>query len=377
MAPPRVIVAPDKFKGSCTAREAVDAIVLGLRDAWGDAATYAAIPLADGGDGTVTAFLDGGAVPQHVRVVDALGTPVDVTYARSGPSAILEMAAASGLALLGQNLAPRRATTYGTGLLIADALAGGATRIVLGIGGSATTDGGAVARAALGVRFLDANGAVLEPAPAALAALASIDASGLDPRLANVSLEIACDVDNPLLGPTGAAAVYAPQKGATPADVAFLEGVLARLADVARRASGRDLRAMPGAGAAGGLGWGLATFAGARLAGGFDIVAKLQGLEDALRGAALCITGEGRIDRQSLDGKVVAGVAYLAAAAGVRVIAIGGSVDPLVVPDLLARGVTCIALIEDPAERERAMCEAPAFIRAAVARWARAQPVPV
>jgi glycerate kinase len=377
MAPPRVIVAPDKFKGSCTAREAVDAIVLGLRDAWGDAATYAAIPLADGGDGTVTAFLDGGAVPQHVRVVDALGTPVDVTYARSGPSAILEMAAASGLALLGQNLAPRRATTYGTGLLIADALAGGATRIVLGIGGSATTDGGAGALAALGVRFLDANGAVLEPAPAALAALASIDASGLDPRLANVSLEIACDVDNPLLGPTGAAAVYAPQKGATPADVAFLEGVLARLADVARRASGRDLRAMPGAGAAGGLGWGLATFAGARLAGGFDIVAKLQGLEDALRGAALCITGEGRIDRQSLDGKVVAGVAYLAAAAGVRVIAIGGSVDPLVVPDLLARGVTCIALIEDPAERERAMREAPAFIRAAVARWARAQPVPV
>jgi glycerate kinase len=287
------------------------------------------------------------------------------------------MAAASGLALLGQNLAPRRATTYGTGLLIADALAGGATRIVLGIGGSATTDGGAGALAALGVRFLDANGAVLEPAPAALAALASIDASGLDPRLANVSLEIACDVDNPLLGPTGAAAVYAPQKGATPADVAFLEGVLARLADVARRASGRDLRAMPGAGAAGGLGWGLATFAGARLAGGFDIVAKLQGLEDALRGAALCITGEGRIDRQSLDGKVVAGVAYLAAAAGVRVIAIGGSVDPLVVPDLLARGVTCIALIEDPAERERARREAPAFIRAAVARWARAQPVPV
>jgi glycerate kinase len=377
MAPPRVVVAPDKFKGSCTAREAADAMVLGLRDAWGDAATYAAIPLADGGDGTVTAFLDGGAVPQHVRVVDPLGAPVDVTYARSGPSAILEMAAASGLALLGQNLAPRRATTYGTGLLIADALAGGATRIVLGIGGSATTDGGAGALAALGVRFLDANGAVLEPAPAALAALASIDASGLDPRLAKVSLEIACDVDNPLLGPTGAAAVYAPQKGATPADVAFLEGVLARLADVARGASGRDLRAMPGAGAAGGLGWGLATFAGARLAGGFDIVAKLQGLEDALRGAALCITGEGRIDRQSLDGKVVAGVAHLAAAAGVRVIAIGGSVDPLVVPDLLARGVTCIALIEDPAERERAMREAPAFIRAAAARWARAQPAPV
>jgi glycerate 2-kinase len=377
MATPRVIVAPDKFKGSCTAREAADAIVLGLRDAWGDAARYEVIPLADGGDGTVAAFLDGGATPQAVRVVDALGAPVYATYARSGPAAILEMAAASGLTLLGTNLAPRRATTFGTGLLIADALAHGATRIVLGIGGSATTDGGAGALAALGVRFLDASGAVLEPAPAALAALATIDASGLDPRLAQIALEVACDVDNPLLGPAGAAAVYGPQKGATPADLAFLEAGLQRLADVAAAATGRDLRAMPGAGAAGGLGWGLATFAGARLAPGFEIVSKLQGLDATLRGAALCVTGEGRIDRQSLAGKVVAGVAGLAAPAGVRVIAIGGSVDPLVVPDLLARGVTCVALIDDPAERERAMREAPAFIRAAASRWARTAPVPI
>jgi glycerate kinase len=377
MAAPRVVVAPDKFKGSCTAREAADAIVLGLRDAWGDAASYAVIPLADGGDGTVAAFLDGGATPQHVRVVDALGAPVEVAYARAGPAAILEMAAASGLALLGANLAPRRATTFGTGLLIADALAHGATRIVLGIGGSATTDGGAGALAALGVRFLDASGALLEPAPEALVALASIDVSGLDPRLAHTALEIACDVDNPLLGPAGAAAVYGPQKGATPADVAFLEGVLARLADIAAKTTGRDRRALPGAGAAGGLGWALATFAGARLARGFDIVAGLQGLEAALRGAALCITGEGRIDRQSLDGKVVSGVARLAAAAGVPVMAIGGSVDPLAVPALLARGVTCVALIDDPAEQARAMREAPPFIRAAAARWARLAPAPV
>ena len=351
--------------------------MLGLRDAWGEAPAYAVIPLADGGDGTVAAFLDGGATPQHVRVVDALGAPVDVSYARSGPSAILEMAAASGLALMGERRAPRLATTFGTGMLIADALAHGATRIVLGIGGSATTDGGAGALAALGVRFLDAAGTVLEPAPAALAALAAIDASRLDPRLADVSIEIACDVDNPLLGPAGAAVVYGPQKGAQPADVAFLEGVLARLADTATAATGRDLRAMPGAGAAGGLGWGLATFAGARLARGFDIVAKLQGLEAALRGAALCITGEGRIDRQSLDGKVLAGVAELAAAAGVEVIAIGGSVDPLAEPDLRARGVTCIALIDDLADRERAMRDAPAFIRATAARWARLRPAPV
>jgi glycerate 2-kinase len=374
---PRVVVAPDKFKGSCTAREAAEAIVLGLRDAWGDAAAYAVIPLADGGDGTVAAFLDAGASPQPVQVVDALGAPVDAVYARSGPTAILEMASASGLALMGKRRAPRLANTYGTGLLIADALTRGATRIVLGIGGSATTDGGAGALAALGVRFLDSGGAVLEPSPAALENLDAIDLSGLDPRLAQTSIEVACDVDNPLLGPHGAAAVYGPQKGAGPADVAFLDRVLARLADRAAAATGRDLRTMPGAGAAGGLGWGLATFAGARLDRGFDIVAQLQGLEPALRGAALCVTGEGRIDRQSLHGKVVAGVARLATAAGVEVVAVGGSVDPLAVADLRARGVSCIALIDDPAARERAMREAPAFIRAAAARWARLRPAPV
>jgi glycerate 2-kinase len=305
-------VAPDKFKGSCTAREAAAAIVLGLRDAWGDGPLATVIPLADGGEGTVAAFIDGGA-----------------------------------------------------------------TRVVLGIGGSATTDGGAGALSALGVRFLDAAGAALEPTPAALAALASIDASGIEPRLAGASIEIAADVDNPLLGPNGAAAVYGPQKGATPDDIAFLDTVLTRLADLASAATGRDLRDLPGAGAAGGLGWGLATFAGARLVGGFDVVAQLTGLAGALAGAALCITGEGRIDRQSLEGKVVAGVARLAAAAGVEVLAIGGSVDPLVEPDLRARGVGYIALIRNPAERERAMREAPAFIRAATARWARGRPVPI
>lgn len=370
-------MAPDKFKGSCTARDAADAIVLGLRDAWGDGLRATVIPLADGGDGTVAAFLASGATPQLVRTVDALGRPIEVTYARLGPAAILEMAAASGLAQLSAPAAPRSATTYGTGLMISDALARGATHIVLGIGGSATTDGGAGALAALGVRFLDAAGAELEPSPAALAGLASVDASGLDPRLAEASFEIACDVGNPLLGPNGAAAVYGPQKGAGREDVVFLDGVLARLADVATAATGGDLRSMPGAGAAGGLGWGLATFAGARLVRGFDIVAQLTGLAGALRGAALCVTGEGRIDRQSLDGKVVAGVAVLAAAAGVEVLAIGGSVDPLAEPDLRARGVTCIALIDDPAHRERAMREAPALIRARAARWARLRPAPV
>jgi glycerate kinase len=374
---PRVVVAPDKFKGSCTAREAADAIVLGLRDAWGDGFNATVIPLADGGDGTVAAFIEGGATPQHVRAVNANGGPVDVTYARLGSTAIIEMAAASGLAQLGTALAPRSATTFGTGQTIADALGWGARRIVLGIGGSATTDGGAGALAALGVRFLDDRGAVLDPSPAALARVAWVDVREIDPRLAGVALEIACDVDNPLLGPQGAAAVYGPQKGAGRDDVAFLDRVLKRLADVAVTASGRDLRAEPGAGAAGGLGWGLATFAGARLVRGFDVIAQLTGFAETLRGAALCVTGEGRIDAQSLAGKVVAGVASSAQAAGVEVLAIGGTVEAAAQRALRERGVTCIALVEDPADRERAMREAPASIRAAAAGWARRRPAPV
>lgn len=348
----------------------------GLRDAWGEGFDVTVLPLADGGEGTVAAFLDGGAQPQRARVADALGTPVEVTYCRSAGTAILEMAAASGLARLRPPLAPRRANTYGTGELIADALAHGAARVLLGIGGSATTDGGAGALAALGMRFLDRAGRPLEPTPEGLAGLAAIDAAGLDPRLAQTALEIACDVDNPLLGPAGAAAVYGPQKGAGADDVAFLEGVLERLADAAVRAGRPDLRDLPGAGAAGGLGWGLATFAGARLVRGFDVIAQLVGLPAALAGAALCVTGEGRIDLQSLEGKVVGGVAALAAAAGVPVLAVGGSVDAAAVAPLRARGVTCVALIGEEAERERAMRDALGFIRAAVAGWARGRPVP-
>jgi glycerate kinase len=342
-----------------------------LRDVWGDAPDYLVLPLADGGDGTVAAFLENGAQPVTARVTGALGTAVDATYARSGATAILEMATASGLALLGGRLDPRRASTFGTGELILHALDGGATHIVLGIGGSATTDGGAGALHALGVRFLDAGGSALAPVPEALAALAAIDAARLDPRLAATRIEVACDVDNVLLGPAGAAAVYGPQKGAMPADVAFLDGVLARIADAAMAATGRDLRGLPGAGAAGGLGWGLATFTGARLERGFTIVARLTGLAAALAGAAICFTGEGRIDLQSLAGKVVSGVAQAAAAANVPVVAVGGSVEPEAAAALLERGAECIALVTDAAERERAMRDAAVLIRAATARWAR------
>ncbi len=375
---PRVVVAPDKFKGSCTAREAAAAIVAGLRDAWDEAVDYDVVPMADGGDGTVAAFLESGAERCSARVHDALGMPVEATYARRGDTAILEMAAASGLAQLGERRAPRSASTYGTGELIAAALAGGARRIVLGIGGSATTDGGAGALAALGVRFLNAAGIALDPVPAALIELASIDVAGLDSRLAATRLEIACDVENPLLGPAGAAAVYGPQKGAAPPDVAFLEAALGRFAALAVAATGRDLRTLPGAGAAGGLGWGLATFAGAQLARGFDLVAGVQGLAGKLAGAAACATGEGRIDAQSLAGKVVGGVARLARGAGVaRVVAIGGSVDPAAEPALAASGVACVRLIPEGADPAAAMRDAAAFIRAAAADWARGRPAPV
>ncbi len=373
----RVVVAPDKFKGSLDAAAVAAALAAGLRDVVPDARCDL-IPMADGGDGTVDAFLASGASALTVCVHGPLGDPVDATYARDGATAIVEMAAASGLALLGGRLDARRATTYGTGELLRDALDGGATRIVLGIGGSATTDGGAGALAALGARFLDEAGDALDPTPEALARVARVDLSGLDARLRpsassgrpEVDLAIACDVDNPLLGPLGAAAVYGPQKGASSVDVAFLDRMLTRLADAMTAATGRDLRALPGAGAAGGLGWALASACGARLERGVALVAEVRGLADALRGAAWCFTGEGRIDEQTLRGKVVDGVAALARAASVPVVAFGGSVDSAVEEALRARGVHCVPIVPGPVTLDDAMRNAAANLRAAAARVA-------
>jgi glycerate kinase len=370
-ARPRIVIAPDSFKGSATARAVAAAIAAGLRDGWGDAAELIELPIADGGEGTVDVFLAAGARAQTGVVAGPLGERVEAVYALRAGRAVIEMAAASGLAPAG---APRRvwdATSFGTGELLRDALDRGATSIVLGIGGSATNDGGAGALAALGVRFRDAAGALLEPSPAGLRSLAAIDAGGLDSRLGAVRLAVACDVTNPLLGPSGATAVYGPQKGATAADVPALDAVLARFADVAAAATGRDLRERPGSGAAGGLGFGLATFAGAELAPGFPLVAEACGLRDALDGAAWCFTGEGRIDAQTLAGKVVDGVAALARAAGARTIAFGGNVDPAVEAELAARGVVCVPIVAGPLDLTTAMREAPALIRAAAARCAR------
>jgi len=347
------------------------AIADGLRSVWTDAEVRL-VPMADGGDGTVDAFVAAGAVPRTVRVRGPLGTPVDAVFARDGDRAIIEMAAASGLGLLADGARDaRRATTYGTGELIRDALDNGARAIVLGIGGSATTDGGAGALAALGVRFLDAHGSELSPDPQALQALARIDTAGLDARLRATPIAIACDVDNPLLGDHGAAAVYGPQKGAAPDDIRFLDAGLARLAERAAHATGRDARDLPGAGAAGGLGWALATFAGATLERGVLLIARVRGLADALDGASLCLTGEGRIDAQTLRGKVVDGVAAIARERGVPVIAFGGSVDPAAEAALAQRGVACLPIVAAPMSLEVAMRDAVPLVREAAARLAR------
>jgi len=364
----RIVVAPDKFKGSLDAAGVAAALAAGVRDVAPDAECVL-VPMADGGDGTVAAFLAGGASARRVRVHGPLGDAVEATYAREGATAVLEMAAASGLVLLRRRKRDaRRASTRGTGELVRDALDGGARTIVLGIGGSATTDGGAGALAALGVRYFDAAGAELDATPAALAGVARVDLGGLDPRLAGVDLAIACDVDNPLLGPHGAAAIYGPQKGATPADVAFLDGVLARLADAMTAATGHDVRNLAGAGAAGGLGWGLASACGARLESGVALVAQVRGLTGALRGADWCFTGEGRIDEQTLHGKVVDGVAGVARAAGVPIIAFGGSVDLGAEAALRARGVRCVPIVPGPVTLARAMRDAAPNLRAAAAR---------
>ncbi|GAC1558172.1 MAG: glycerate kinase [Vulcanimicrobiaceae bacterium] len=368
----RIVVAPDKFKGSLSALDVARAIERGLAHVVGDRFTIDVVPMADGGEGTVAAFAEGGARSVRRIVRGPLGTPVEATFARDGDVAIVEMASASGLALLATaDYAPRDASTYGTGELISAALDDGATRIVVGIGGSATNDGGAGMLAALGMRFIDARGAALAPGGAALRDLAAIDVRGLDPRLASIAIDVAADVDNPLCGPSGASAIFGPQMGASPRDVAELDAALERYADVAAAMLHRDVRDEPGAGAAGGLGFALSAFLGARLRPGVEIVAELRGLARALDGAAWCLTGEGRIDTQTLRGKTVAGVARIARRYDVPVIAIAGSLDAAAEDALFASGVTCVPICEAPMSLARAMDDASALVERAAARIAR------
>lgn len=321
----RVLVAADKFKGSLTAAEVAGRVVAGLRRVVPDVVVEA-LPVADGGDGTVDAALAAGFERLEARVAGPLGEPLTAAFAVRGDTAVVEMAEASGLRRLPEGArAPLTASTYGSGELLRAALDAGARTIVFGVGGSATTDGGAGMLTALGARLLDGDGKPVAPGGGALADLARADLSGLDPRLASVDLVLAGDVDNPLTGPQGAAAVYGPQKGASPADVTLLDGALAHyvtvLAATVPRAA--DLATFPGAGAAGGLGY-AALLLGARFRPGIEVVLDTLGFAAALDRADLVITGEGSLDEQTLHGKAPAGVAAAARAAGKEVVAVCG-----------------------------------------------------
>ncbi|MEW2287745.1 glycerate kinase [Streptomyces sp. NPDC047841] len=322
----RVLIAADKFKGSLTAVQVAERVTAGLRRVVPDLQVEA-LPVADGGDGTVDAAVAAGFERREVRVAGPLGEEVTAAFALRGGTAVVEMAEASGLQRLPAGVfAPLTASTYGSGELLRAALDAGARTIVFGVGGSATTDGGAGMLSALGARFLTEEGEPVPPGGGGLAGLARADLSGLDPRLSSVELVLASDVDNPLTGPKGAPAVYGPQKGASPDDVETLDAALARFAKVLEAETGpraAEYAAAPGAGAAGGIGYG-ALLLGARFRPGIEVMLDVLGFAPALERASLVITGEGSLDEQTLHGKAPAGVAAAARAAGKEVVAVCG-----------------------------------------------------
>ncbi len=327
MAVTRVLIAPDKFKGTLSAAQVSAHLAAGIAGAGSARCTAVSttlLPVADGGDGTLAAALAAGYEQVEVVAAGPTGEPVSTSFARRGATAVVELAAVSGLSQLpGGRPAPLTASSGGTGEVLRAALDAGCTDVVLGIGGSACTDGGAGMLRALGAVVTGIDGAPLPPGGAALAAADAVDLSGLDERLASARVVVACDVDNPLLGPRGAAAVYAPQKGADPGQVAQLEAGLTRWAHLVREATGVD-PATPGAGAAGGVGYAAVAVLGAALRPGIDLVLDLVGFPAAVAGARLVVTGEGCLDEQTLHGKAPAGVAAAARAAGVAVVAVAG-----------------------------------------------------
>ncbi|WP_309081498.1 glycerate kinase [Zhihengliuella sp.] len=344
-----VLIAPDKFKGTLAAADVAAAVAAGLAEVL-PGATIATIPVADGGEGTVAAALGAGYTEIRRTVAGPDGRPVEAALAVLGETAVVELAAASGLDLVPEaERDARTASSRGTGELIGAALDAGARRIVLGVGGSACTDGGAGLLAALGARFLDASGAVLDDGGAALNQLTCVDLSGLDPRIEKVDFVLASDVDNPLLGERGAAAVFGPQKGATPEIVAELESGLARFVEIFERVAGPERASaavQPGAGSAGGVGFAALAVLRASRRRGIDVVMELTGFTAALDGADAVVTGEGRLDTQTLEGKAPAGVAAAAAARGIPVYAVCGRLD-LDAQTLAAAGIgTAIALTD-------------------------------
>ncbi|GER89435.1 glycerate kinase [Dictyobacter vulcani] len=323
-----ILIAPQSLKGSLSAAEAGAAIALGVHSIF-PTATISTIPIADGGEGTVQALVD--ATHGEVRsqtVTGPLGQPVTALYGLlgDGQRAVIEMAASSGLPLLSpEQRDPLSATTYGVGELITAALNEGRRHFILGIGGSATNDGGAGMAQALGAELLDAQGQSLSAGGAALADVASISIEKMDPRLQACRFEVACDVNNPLCGPTGASAIYGPQKGATPEMVVQLDAALAHYAYIIQRDLKKSVSAIPGAGAAGGLGAGTLAFLNAELRPGAQIVLEALHLDEYMKSADLVITAEGQIDEQTAYGKSVGAIAALAKQYGVPVLALAGS----------------------------------------------------
>ena len=324
----KIVIAPDSFKDSLSAQAVADAIATGLAEVWPDAELIKC-PMADGGEGTIEAVLAAcNGQWQRTQVSGPLGEPVEAQWGWLADSrtAIIEMAMASGLQLL--TLEQRDAcvsSTFGTGELIRSALDAGAQRVILAIGGSATNDAGSGMLAALGARFLDADEQPLVPGGLALAGAARIDLTGLDPRLAQVQFEIAADVDNPLCGPNGASHIFGPQKGASAEQVLALDAALGHFADLSAEVLGADVRDQPGSGAAGGMGFAAKAYLKASFRAGVEVVADLNGLAEALHGADLVLTGEGRFDAQTLRGKTPFGVARVARRQGVPVIVLAGT----------------------------------------------------
>jgi glycerate kinase len=372
----KIVIAPNSFKGSLTAAEAARAMERGIRRVCPEA-KVSLIPMADGGEGFVEAVLlaTGGRM-ETAQVLNPLGEPIEAHYGicEDGDTAVIEMAAASGLTLIPpEKRNPLLTTTYGTGELIRSALDAGCHKILVGIGGSATTDGGAGMAQALGVRFVGpGNKALNEPlAGGRLNEIERIQMAGLDTRIEESDIVVACDVENPLLGPRGAARIYAPQKGATSEQVELLEQNLAHFARLIARDVGRDLSTIRGAGAAGGLGAGLMAFCGATLKSGIELIMETVQFEKQLEGANLVLTGEGRTDAQTVSGKAPWGVAQAAKRFGTPVVVLTGEIGEGA-EQLHQHGIDVIyPIVASPMTREEAMAGSREMLTAATERLFR------
>ena len=324
----KILLVPDSFKGTLSSRQVCQVMAGQLRRFFPQAQVKS-IPVADGGEGSVEAFLAAAGGERRTRTVTGpFGEPVEAFYGilGDGRTAVIEMAACAGLPLAEGRLNPERATTYGVGELLLAAKEAGCTKAILGLGGSCTNDGGVGAAAALGAKFTRADGAAFIPTGGTLGEIAALDVSPVAQALQGMELTAMCDIDNPLYGEAGAAAVFAPQKGADAAMVARLDAGLRHLGQVSARCLGRDFSHLPGAGAAGGLGFGMAAFCGAQLRVGIDAVLDAVGFDSLLPGTDVVFTGEGKIDSQSARGKVVSGVAARCRKAGVPVVAVVGQI---------------------------------------------------